>query len=60
MKSQLEKLATEFYNESGASVLDIVIRITSWETTRRIAFEFSDGHDNTAATAKAPGGCRHD
>lgn len=60
MQSQLEKLATEFYNESGAWALNIEIRITPWETTHKIGLEFSDCHDNNAVTAKAPGGCCHD
>lgn len=60
MQSQLEKLATEFYNESGAKALNIEIRITPWETSHKIGLEFADGHDNNAATAKAPGGCCHD
>lgn len=59
LQSQLEKLATEFYNESGAKALNIEIRITPWETTRKTELEFADGHDNTA-TAKAPGGCCYD
>ena len=60
MQSQLEKLATEFYNESGAKALDVNIRITPWETTHKIVLEFADGHDNKAVTAKNPGGCFHD
>lgn len=60
MQSQLEKLATEFYNESGAKTLNIEIKITPWETTHKIGLEFYDGHDNNAVTAKAPGGCCHD
>lgn len=58
MQSQLEKLAAEFYNESGAKALDITIRITPWETTHKIVLEYAEGHDNNAAT-KA-GGCCHD
>lgn len=46
MQSQLEKLATEFYNESGAKTLNIEIRITPWETTHKIWLEFADGYDN--------------
>lgn len=60
MQSQLEKYATEFYNESGARELNIEIRITPWETTHKIGLVFADGHDNNAGTAKAPGGCCHD
>lgn len=60
LQSQLEKLATDFYNESGARMLNVEIRITPWETTHKIGLEFADGHDNNAATVKAPGGCRHD
>lgn len=58
MQSQLEKLATEFYNESGAKALDIQIRVTPWETTNKIVLEFADGHDNK--TCGGPGGACHD
>lgn len=60
LQSALEKMATEFYEESGAKALNIEIRITPWETTHKIGLEFADGHDNNAVTAKAPGGCCHD
>lgn len=58
LQSALEKMATEFYEESGAKALNIEIRITPWETTHKIGLEFADGHDNK--TCKAPGGCCHD
>ena len=57
LQRQLEALATEFYQESGANVLNIDIRITQWETTHKIGLEFADGHDKK--TCKAPGAC-HD
>ena len=57
MQSQLEKLATEFYNESGAKMLNIEIRITPRETTHKIGLEFADGNDNKTGTV--PGAC-HD
>ena len=60
LQSALEKMATEFYEQSGAKALNIEIRITPWETTHKIGLEFADGHANNAATAKAPGGCCHD
>lgn len=31
LQSALEKMATEFYEESGAKALNIEIRITPWE-----------------------------
>ena len=60
LQSELEKLATDFYNESGARMLNVEIRISPWETTHKIGLEFADGHDNNAGTVKSPGGCRHD
>ena len=57
MQRQLEKMATEFYEESGAKALNIEIRITPWGTTNNIGLEFSDEHDNK--TCKVPGAC-HD
>ena len=60
LQSQLEKLATEFYNESGAKELNIVIRITQWETSRKIGLEFADCYDKNVSTAKGLGGCCHD
>ena len=57
LQSALEKMATEFYEQSGAKTLYIEIRITPWETTHKIGLEFADGHDNK--TCKAPGAC-HD
>lgn len=56
-QSQLEKLAAELYEESGAKALNIEIRITPWETTHKIGLEFADGHDNKTGTV--PGAC-HD
>lgn len=58
MQSQLEKLATEFYNESGAKELNIEIRISPWQTNHKISLEFADGHDNNN-TCKVPSAC-HD
>ena len=57
LQSALEKMATEFYEQSGAKTLYIEIRITPWETTNKIGLEFADGHDNK--TCKSPGAC-HD
>lgn len=57
LQSALEKMATEFYNESGAKMLNIEIRITPWETTHKIGLEFAGGHDQKTGTV--PGAC-HD
>ena len=50
LQRQLEALAAEFYQESGAKALNIEIRITPWETTHKIGLEFADGHDNKTGT----------
>lgn len=60
LQRQLEKLATEFFEESGAKMLNVEIRITPWETTHKIGLEFCDGHANDAQARPAPGGCSHD
>lgn len=57
LQRQLEALAAEFYEQSGAKMLNIEIRISPWETTHKIGLEFADGHDNK--TCKVPGAC-HD
>ena len=58
LQNALEKMATEFYEQSGAKMLNIEIRIAPWDTTHKIGLEFADGHDNK--TCKVPGGACHD
>ena len=55
LQRQLETLANQFYQESGARTLRIEIQITPFETTHKIGLEFWDGHSNTAQEKPVPG-----
>ena len=55
LECQLEMLATDFYEASGARGLNIEIRITPYEITHHIVLEYSENHNETQA---APGGCK--
>ena len=55
LQRQLEALAAEFYQESGARMLNVEIRISPFETTHKIGLEFWDGHSNTAQEKPVPG-----
>lgn len=55
LQRKLEALAAEFYQESGARMLNVEIRVTPFETTHKIGLEFLDGHSNTAQEKPVPG-----
>lgn len=57
LQRKLEALATDFYQESGARMLNVEIRISPWETTHKIGLEFCDGHAHDAHEPKPVPGC---
>lgn len=55
MKKEIEELqralvalANQFYEESGAKMLTVEIRISPWDVTNKIGLEYNDGYSKDA------------
>ena len=60
LQRKLEALATDFYQESGAKMLNVEIWISPWDTTHKIGLEFSDGHAHDALVPGCGPACKGD
>ena len=64
MKKEIEELqralvalANQFYEESGAKMLTVEIRISPWDVTNKIGLEYGDGHSKDAERQNPVPGC---
>ena len=57
LQRALETLANQFYEESGAKMLTVEIRISPWDVTNKIGLEYGDGHSKDAERQNPFTGC---
>lgn len=57
LQRALEALANQFYEESGAKMLTVEIRISPWDVTNKIGLEYGDGHSKDAERQRPVPGC---
>ena len=57
MQRALVVLANQFYEESGAKMLTVEIRISPWDVTNKIGLEYNDGYSKDAERRSPVPGC---
>lgn len=57
LQRALEALANQLYEESGAKMLTVEIRISPWDVTNKIWLDYGDCHSKDAERQRPVPGC---